>query len=120
MPISERKMKIAIENYFKNECDINTSIHAAFEKGFRIGVKQGQLVSAEPQWIPCSERLPNHDEYIKNNGLFNVSDGDRSYSEWFDICDKQRFGEYTMAGFRADDAVIAWMPLPNPYKGDKG
>ena len=68
------------------------------------------------QWIPCSERLPNHDEYIKNNGLFNVSDGDRSYSEWFDISDKQMFGEPTMSGFRVDYAVIAWMPLPEPYE----
>lgn len=118
MPISERKMKIAIENYFKNECDVNTSIREAFEKGFRIGVKKGQLVNAEPQWISVSERLPNSDEYIKNSGLFNVSDGDRSYSEWFSN-DKQRFGEYTMAGFRIDYAVTAWMPLPNPYKGNK-
>ena len=118
MPISERKMKIAIENYFKSECDINTSIPAAFEKGFRIGVKQGQLVSTEPQWISVSERLPNHDECIRNNRLFNVSDGNRSYSEWFD-CDKQKFGEFTMAGFHVDYTVTAWMPLPNPYKGDK-
>lgn len=66
-------------------------------------------------WIPVTERLPNHDEYIKNNGLFNVSDGDRSYSEWFDIYDKQMFGEPTISGFRVDYAVIAWTPLPDPY-----
>lgn len=68
-------------------------------------------------WIPVTERLPNHDEYIKNNGLFNVSDGDRSYSEWFDIYDKQMFGEPTISGFRVDYAVIAWMPLPERYEG---
>ena len=73
--------------------------------------------SAEPQWIPVSERLPDHDECIKNNRLFNVSDGNRSYSEWFDY-DKQKFGEPTMAGFRVDYAVTAWMPLPNPYEGE--
>ena len=72
-------------------------------------------IKAEQRWIPCSERLPNHDEYIKNNGLFNVSDGDRSYSEWFDIHDKQMFGEPTISGFRVDYAVIAWMPLPETY-----
>ena len=73
-------------------------------------------VKQEPRWIPVSERLPNHDEYIKNNGLFNVSDGNRTYSEWFDIYDTQKFGEPTMYGFRVDHAVIAWMPLPKPYK----
>lgn len=69
-------------------------------------------------WIPCSERLPNHDEYIKNNGLFNVTDGNRSYSEWFDIYDKKGFGEPTICGFRIDRCVTAWMPLPEPYKGE--
>lgn len=55
MTISEKKMQIVIDNYFKSECDVNTSIRQAFEKGFRIGVKEGQ--SAQ-QWIPVSERLP--------------------------------------------------------------
>ena len=34
MDLSEVKMKIIIDNYFKAECDINTSIREAFEKGF--------------------------------------------------------------------------------------
>lgn len=41
MGISEEKMKIVINNYFKSECDVNTSIREAFEKGFHIGVKKG-------------------------------------------------------------------------------
>ena len=73
----------------------------------------------QTEWIPVSERLPNHNEYIKNNGLFNVTDGNRSYSEWFDIYDKQRFGEPTLNGFRVDYAVTAWMPLPEPYEGSE-
>lgn len=42
MTISEAKMNIVIDNYFKTECDMNTSIRQAFEKGFRIGVMKGQ------------------------------------------------------------------------------
>lgn len=42
MAISEKKMRIVIDNYFKSECNVNTSIRQAFEKGFRIGVKKGQ------------------------------------------------------------------------------
>lgn len=67
-------------------------------------------------WISIGERLPNCDEYIKNNGLFIVSDGNRSYSEWYDIYDKRRFGEPTMSGFRVDYAVTHWMSLPDPYQ----
>ena len=77
-------------------------------------IDNAPTVQQEPHWIPCSERLPNHDEYIKNNGLFIVSDGNRSYSEWYDIYDKRRFGEPTMSGFRIDYAVTAWMPMPIP------
>lgn len=51
MGISEKKMQIVINNYFKQECDVNTSIREAFEKGFRIGVKKGQ--SAQPEIIRC-------------------------------------------------------------------
>ena len=69
------------------------------------------------QWVPVSERLPNGEEYIQCNGLFIVSDGDRAYAEYFDIYDKKCFGEPVMHGFRADRAVTAWMPLPEPWKG---
>lgn len=71
----------------------------------------------EPSWIPVTERLPDREEYIANNGRFIVSDGERSYSEYFDIYDKECFGEPTMYGFRVDRVVAAWMPLPKPYKG---
>lgn len=52
MTISEKKTQIVIDNYFKSECDVNTSIRQAFEKGFRIGIKK--LPSAQP------ERLKGH------------------------------------------------------------
>lgn len=48
MEISERKMKIVIDNYFKSQCDVNTSIREAFEKGFRIGVQKGMQMRLEP------------------------------------------------------------------------
>lgn len=68
-------------------------------------------------WIPVTERLPNRKEYIANNGLFIVSDGNRTYAEYFDIyVSKKYFGEPTMSGFRVDRCVTAWMPLPEPYK----
>lgn len=42
MAISENKMKIVINNYFKTECSVDTTIRQAFEKGFRLGVKKAE------------------------------------------------------------------------------
>ena len=52
MAISETKMQMVIANYFKDECDVNTSIRQAFEKGFRIGVKKGASTDRpQGKWI---------------------------------------------------------------------
>lgn len=40
MGISEAKKKIVIENYFKAECNINTTIKEAFTRGFELGLKK--------------------------------------------------------------------------------
>lgn len=38
MGINETKKQIVIDNYFKNTCDVNTSIKKAFTKGFEVGL----------------------------------------------------------------------------------
>ncbi len=79
-----------------------------------------ELLEHEPRWIPVSERLPTKEEYIANNGLFIVSDGNRTYAEYFDVYNFMKyFGEPTMNGFRADRCITAWMPLPEPYESQE-
>ena len=61
--------------------------------------------SNEPHWIPVTERLP------EVNGCYLVSvknDHERRYSKtaWFE-----------KGVWFARQDVIAWMPLPEPYKG---
>lgn len=70
-------------------------------------------------WIPCSERLPSREEYLKNDGRFIVTDGNRCYQSVFDIYSQvfrtsvfTTFGSYR---YEEDKCVIAWMPLPAPY-----
>lgn len=53
MAINEAKMKIVINNYFKDECNVDMSIREAFEKGFRIGVKKGEALN--PKIIRCKD-----------------------------------------------------------------
>ena len=100
MGISEKKMQIVINNYFKQECDVNTSIREAFEKGFRIGVKKGQSAQPEQKWIPCSERFPKEgqkclvydkaigfrvDTYIGHGNPYNWELFVRDYEAWIPI-----------------------------------
>ena len=69
----------------------------------------------ESRWIPVSEMVPTKEEYIANNGLFIVSDGNRTYVEYFAIY-KSIKCFCTMNGFRVDRCVTAWMTLPKSYK----
>ena len=40
MRISEEKKKIVIDNYFRQDCDIDTTIRQAYEKGFTRGLEK--------------------------------------------------------------------------------
>ena len=78
------------------------------------------LIRRQPpadQWIPCSERLPNRDEYLKDDGRFIVTDGNRSYQCIFDMY-TGKFKRFAWNKLLEEDKfVIAWQPLPEPYKG---
>lgn len=60
-----------------------------------------------PHWIPCSERLPEEDgEYLCDyNGHLHIG---QVINKHF-----RHYGEI------ADHLIIAWMPLPEPYGGEK-
>lgn len=55
----EEKMKIVINNYFKTECSVNTSIREAFEKGFLIGASKVQ--KKRGKWIPVTNSRGGHE-----------------------------------------------------------
>lgn len=121
MAISETKMQVVIANYFKDECDVNTSIRQAFEKGFRIGVKKGASTNRpQVEWIPCSERLPKIGEYhISEPCIVYCKSGAYAFAE----LEENIFGQVGWNCERDDDyhepigEVVAWMPLPKPMKG---
>ena len=63
-------------------------------------------------WIPCSERLPER----YDNYLITTKDEDTDigtfhpeFKQW-SICDAD--------GFMLTDGVLAWQPLPKPWKGE--
>ena len=73
----------------------------------------------KPQWIPCTDRLPD------KTGYYLVSDRRGVvYSTSFDYLrmGKMCFGYDDLDGcFNEDNTVVAWMPLPTPYmkEGDQ-
>lgn len=71
-------------------------------------------------WIPVGERLPTMEEYQKNDGRFILDDGNRRYQGLFDVYERKFKVTKYISGiipvFEDDSEVIAWMPLPEPYR----
>ena len=61
-----------------------------------------QVPSAEPHWIPCSDRLPEKDGYYLTTTCYR--------QVYCDFWNEDHFDR--------TEAVIAWMPLPEPYDGE--
>ena len=136
MAISEAKMQMVIANYFKDECDVNTSIRQAFEKGFRIGVKKGASTNRPQEWIPCSERLPedirpvlvtwkntdpaSYYQYIVGKHFIGTAHYHRGKWYWYSSVTEDLLAEYGKCDSEEfDEAIeaVAWMPLPEPWEG---
>ena len=66
----------------------------------------------DPHWIPCSERLPSDSDYY----LVTDAYGDMS-AIWF-AHEKDYYGESEWR--ETEDEILAWMPLPEPYKEEGG
>ena len=74
----------------------------------------------QPAWIPCSERLPEDDAYVLiskkpsqiSGNKFSVTIGVRYTNS------RSHKTEWRDSGFwyLSDEKVLAWMPLPSPYR----
>lgn len=62
------------------------------------------------EWIPCSERLP------LDSGWYMASCVDNDGYEFVKICSFHKSIDEEFSFFDAFSNVIAWRPLPQPYK----
>lgn len=86
--------------------DIARSIATIIENEKDMRVILASKPSAQ-QWIPCSERLP--EEYAQY--LICYEDGE-CFVYWLEDADWAR-------GVIEKEHIVAWMPLPKPYKGEE-
>jgi hypothetical protein len=75
-----------------------------------------ELPSAQ-QWIPCSERLPEKDgEYLVTMLYFGEKTVALDWFSHYETDDEDNGKPLWVYGY---DNVIAWMPLPEPWKGEQ-
>lgn len=103
----------------------NENRHESHNDEWNVGLDQAEQivnqVVAEYNngWIPVSKSIPTKEEYLKNDGRFIVTDGNRRYQGWFDIYDGH-FAKPSRNDIMSEDkCVIAWQTLPEPYKPKK-
>lgn len=89
------------------QTELNTQLYT---DGFVDGYAQCKKDKA--QWIPCSERLPEEDTYV----LATTAWGEITMAE--KLSDIAWFIYEGNANATSDD-IVAWMPLPEPYKGEQ-
>ena len=74
-------------------------------------------------WIPVDERLPTMEEYQKDDGRAILDDGNRRYAGYFDVYTGKFYRYRHVTAYRAelyeDNGVIAWRPLPEPYRPER-
>lgn len=81
------------------------------EKDMRVVLKQ-------PRWIPCSERLPKAGEYIGDVARYYLVQNE--YGDM--LVARYTHSEYWEQIYQSKpyaDEIVAWMPLPEPYKGEE-
>jgi len=105
--------------HYPNECYRNLNEYE-FAKGLaELGLKSVPSAQPEQRWIPCSERLPE-EKMNPNTSDFELVICTTTFGD----VRAYRFG--TPIGWNEphfwngigimDGYVLAWMPLPEPYK----
>lgn len=89
-----------------------------------------ELPPAEPNWIPCSVRMPEEHEWIGTK-RFGTTKSDEVYVTFenpkgerfcmhlsFQNGKLSAFDQSTIDAFFKGSRPIAWMPLPEAWKGE--
>ena len=103
--------------------DIGRDLQNAYDEGYRQG-RYDEKAEGERKagrWIPCSERLPEakgHKPYLITEAHYDPECIGRFVEiDWYDARDDERVPSWDDHEEKDGIRVVAWMPLPEPYKG---
>ena len=92
----------------------------AYSQGYEDGTDNFYNAAAQiirkhmnDEWIPVSIRMPEK----AGTYIINVLDGERdivTFAKW-----QNRYKRFDMTGVRAYWRIIAWRPLPEPYRPER-
>lgn len=85
-------------------------------------VDHAPTIDAVPHWIPCEERLPSEEgpyivyapTYRGGSSTAKENHGGIMFSKWKNSKWSIEHGYY-----ERPNCVLAWMPLPEPYEGER-
>lgn len=130
---SLRKMYRAAEKWGYDAKDEEIKIRAESCMAGLVEVKlriEGMPTIDPARWIPVSEKLPEEDTDVLISYRYKEGEGDTSHV-YIDITSygDMYFGGRKVKGakhwrqpfeyFTSNYEVIAWMPLPEPWKGEE-
>ena len=108
-----------------NDYLLSSHINSTDRGMFTIGIQQavdmcetvvtGTTETTSDGWIPVSERLPTTEEYQKNDSRFIVTNEQTVYQAFYNV-NKQLFYTPFLEKYNVPRTVLAWMPMPEPYK----
>ena len=91
---------------------INEDVSEVYNDAINIAI---EALQQEPKWIPVTERLPEEGLTVlilAENGHIEFGQRDEDKWEWL----AESIADY----WTEAEEVIAWQPLPEPYKESDG
>ena len=87
-----------------------------FEKTLDVVIQELPPVTPKARWIPCNERLPKENEYIGDVCKYYLIQDE--YGDMH-VAHLSKVGWIPMDSLKAiGNEIVAWMPLPEPYKAE--
>lgn len=117
----------AAERYTEDEVEKMQELEAAeIQKAYELGREEGKT-----RWIPCAERLPEEGQMvivtIRGHDLILCDDGETLEEAIDRVMQMLRVsvgflyddGWFGVDGYAMMVQPVAWMPLPEPWKGEE-